>query len=526
MNILQVTERFSEGGLEKFIGSLTSELQRRGHECYLAVGDLERTSNLPFRDSDIFDSFRFQNGFNESVGDFVGDVDRLCQLISKFDIDYVVVHPFYSLYPAVAAAKIMKKPVAFILHGALSATFPLTFSENALYRLAVDSSIDCIFSVQRELGKSVTQNAPVTHIKNPIEKKPMRSASSDAIRSKRWALCSRIDDYKIDSIRLFLSWVPELDIDHIDVYGGGPRVEELKRFAQETGLSRMLTWHSFDPEWQDKIRESNAGVIGVGRVAIEALAMNLPVLMLSVDDNPYGLVDRSLFEASKDANFSRPDSPVLNGPERLQAQLDCLLQDPRQFLFGEEAASLFSVEAVADTFLETVRPSEGSIASRIVPAWKDVVDELRMVDDQDSPYFHVLERKNTLWNCFHLDAFQESARSALLLSALASHQAAETDRRLAFAAQIETRTSLMEETNSHLSNQLEGLLHESEELRVMRSFCSELSRSVEDQSDKLEDARRCMEMLHDDIADIKRSNSWKIGRAITAFPRWLKRKIG
>lgn len=531
MNVLQVTDRYSEGGLEKFIDLFSSELACQGHRSYLAVGTLDASEASLLSQTAIFEDFGFKYGVSESVQSYLEDIDRLCQIILECRIDLVLIHPFYSLYPAVAAAQLSKVPVAFVLHGLISASYPLTFSEHALYRLAVDSSINCLFSVQRMLGATVTKNVPVYHLKNPIDHLEMRPCESDLLKSKKWAICSRIDSYKVESIKRFLLWLPELEIEHVDVYGDGDCLEQLQSFVEAAGLSHMISWHSFDLLWREKVREKNCGVIGLGRVAIEALAINLPVIMLSVDGNPYGLIDHALFDQSKDANFSRADISTLSDPKQLQSQLDCLMSDPSPFLLGADALSQFSAKVTVDAFLDAVTTERGVIGLRLVPAWADMVEALRMEDDKAFPYLDVLERDNILWDCFHAAVPQEPARSALLLSSLASHQIEERLARISLGQQFDSHKADFDDVRARASDRHDTLLKSSELIEKalvsidgLYAANNKIICTLESQEHIAKELKREVDELGKDLSGIKKSYSWKIGRAITAFPRWVIRR--
>lgn len=378
MNILQVTEQYTMGGLEKFIDALSEEFQARGNRTYLAIGNYNAPSDALAKGQDtVFSDFGFKDNASQSIASFNEDVERLCEIIEEYGIDFVLIHPFYSLFPALTAAKLMEIPAFYVIHGRGSCSFSMQSNINALFRVALDCSVNHIFVTQQLFQNYLQPGAASSILRNPINGIAKRDRESALLKTRYWAICSRLDPMKEKAIKDILVKLPNLDIDHLDIYGDGPSSEVLQAFANNHGLSDRITWHGHKADWLARATENDCGVIGLGRVAIEALAANLPVLLLGIEGGICGLVDRNIFEQSQCNNFGKAGLPVVDSIEELNGQLNELLANPEPYLLSEETHNLFFKSQVADDCLQVCRQFVDSKVNKLTSEWRTFAKVLK-----------------------------------------------------------------------------------------------------------------------------------------------------
>ncbi|EOS52878.1 glycosyltransferase [Adlercreutzia caecimuris] len=416
MNILQVSENYSAGGLEKFIDTISEALVACGHRSILAVGNLKVRGDGPKFQEKVADDFGFKANAAETLRQYVSDIDRLCALIEEFDIDAVLIHPYFSLFPAIAAARIMKVPVAYVAHGIGSCTFTTTETHNTLFRIAVDSDVDKVFVTQSVFKSFFLSETPVSLLRNPVAEGKTRSFGSALLQGRRWALCSRLDGDKLQAIEQIVSWLPLLGIEGLDVFGIGAHEESLRQFAEAHGVAERIAWHGFRESWLEEALELDAGVIGLGRVAIEALAANMPVILLGVNGGICGLVDDDLYDLSADNNFGMADIPTLNSAQTLAGQLDDYYADPSRYLFGDRTRELFSASRAVAQLEVFYENSVLTAQSRSDSGWGGFVNALRIAPEQETPYALSLAFVYLLKNEFSLSLPFPATRNSLFIS--------------------------------------------------------------------------------------------------------------
>ena len=126
MNILIVSENFLNGGLETQINTTVNAL-KNDNEFFFALRAYNPNWNL----KNVFTDFNFS--YNSTIYQFCDDVNNLIKIIKENNIEIIHVHPFYSLFPAVFAAKICNKPIVYTYHGISSYSFFSRINDNILY---------------------------------------------------------------------------------------------------------------------------------------------------------------------------------------------------------------------------------------------------------------------------------------------------------------------------------------------------------------------------------------------------------
>ena len=247
------------------------------YNLYFAFG--EYNSSLNLEQSKIYEGFNFDE--SASVQEFCLDVQKLIDIIKENNIDIIHVHPFYSVFSAVFAAKITNTPIVYSFHGYGSLNFPYQVNDVILLQCMLESEVDKVFSVS-ELGVTAINNATCTNktvfLPNSIDLEKFKK--HNIINNKTWALISRIDIGKIEEINKVISMIDKIDIEKICIYGDGNKKEDLERLIKDKELTDkvILMGHS-DNLWEELNGKYN-GIIGIGRVAMEAISMGYPTMLI------------------------------------------------------------------------------------------------------------------------------------------------------------------------------------------------------------------------------------------------------
>lgn len=488
----------------------------------MAVGRLAPSSNPSIDPCRVSSGYGFAKYNSETIEEYISDVERLSELIRGNAIDVILAHPFYSLFPAVAAAKISEVPIVYFFHGSISSSFVSSVFEQALFMLDLSTSVDYAFSVQTRIKDAFSDYLPIDVIRNPVALDKEEDLAIGSVENKRWALCSRLDEGKLRSVKSLLRWLPCLDIDYLDIYGDGAGRESLMELAESLSCECEIVWHSYNSEWLSEAKRHCCGVIGFGRVAIEALAANLPVILLNSNGNPYGVVDKELLKKSIGVNFSSPDVFCINDPERLNSQLMTLYEDPSPFLFGREVRQSYSLQHIADELLRVSQKLSDGNCYRNVAEWGTFLEQAREIECKDAPYLSEPRFFRKLWDVFDLSVFQPNVRLSFYsaignLDTLALH--AESSAR---DADIERKCSSLEAIAINANSRASSCFNEISELN--NGF-----KSLEDRllaaAIEIQDASLELRSLKKELASFRASHSWRIGRAVTALPRLLKKTL-
>ena len=343
------------------------------HNFYFAFG--EYNSSLNLKQSKIYDGFNF--GALASVQEFCLDVQKLVDIIKENNIDIIHVHPFYSVFSAVFAAKITNTPIVYSFHGYGSLNFPYQINDVILLQCMLESEIDKVFSVS-ELGVTAINNATCTDktifLPNSIDLEKFKK--HNVINNKIWALVSRIDTDKIEEINKLISMIDKIDIEKICIYGDGNKKEELEQFIKDKGLTDkvILMGHS-DNLWEELNGKYN-GIIGIGRVAMEAISMGYPTMLIGYKKIA-GIIDLKVYNLIKKYNFVNrmiPDIPI----EELNEQLKNVYsnKDERELLYNSLAQE-FSAQNIYNQYEGEIQ----SLKKSNVYNFQKIYDELKNISD-------------------------------------------------------------------------------------------------------------------------------------------------
>lgn len=330
MNILVVTERFTFGGLETQLLGFIRQVQRLGHRASFAVSvgaDSRRLHDaVDGRVLSVPLAPILTGEGALSAAEAIADFSR------RERCDLLHLHPFRSLAIGAIAAARARLPFVLTLHGPGNLILadgdgPRVWMEDVILPAA-----DRVFCVCAEVARMVAGRvhaARLTVLSNGVDLSRFRPARRDP--SGAWAVVSRLDSDKLPSVLFALEALLSDDgpAPAARVFGEGTCRAELESWLAARGFAPRVTLEERTDSLEEELREGFAGVAGMTRVALEAGAMNLPVLLAGYD-GARGLVRSSQMDELADANFSGRGRPVLL-PGELARQMEALSRHPAEF---------------------------------------------------------------------------------------------------------------------------------------------------------------------------------------------------
>lgn len=297
MKVLIVSENFINGGLETNIDTTVKKLNDK-IEFFFALGKYNEKWNY----KNVYTGFNFS--ISSSIHQFIEDVNRLVKIIKENNIEIVHAHPFYSLFPAVFAAKLCNIPVVYTYHGIGSFNFTCYINDTFLFDMLMDFEVDKIFSVS-QAGKKIMANIvlnkdKVVFLPNSIDTDKFHKTK--IAKNKSWALISRLDADKINEIKKIVNILDDIDIKSLYIYGDGTEKEEFKKFIVEKNLNDRVFLEGHNSNLSEKLHKNFTGVIGTGRVVMEAISMGLPIIIIGYNKIS-GVIDSKKYENIKYENF-------------------------------------------------------------------------------------------------------------------------------------------------------------------------------------------------------------------------------
>ncbi len=330
MNILIVSQNFTRGGLETQIYTQYTTMK---NENNFSFAFKNYSSKLDLSGAKIYTDFNFS--WDSSIEEFCNDVENLVEIIKNDKIDIIHAHPFYSVFPAVFAAKIMQIPIVYTYHGVLSLNFTNQINDNILFKAMLESEIDKVFSVSKtgihSMSNIVNNSNKLVFFPNAIDLTKYKK--NVVVNNKSWALISRIDADKVLEIKKIISAMDEVDIEKICIYGDGDKKNELEQFISDNGLCNKVILMGHCDSICDELNGKYNGVLGTSRVAMEAIAMGYPIILVGYGKIT-GIIDLEMYNLIKEENFinkTLQDIPI--DKLKLQIQNVYAEKDSREKLY-------------------------------------------------------------------------------------------------------------------------------------------------------------------------------------------------
>lgn len=343
MNILIVSENFLNGGLETQINSTVQSLKGKIN-FFFAIKNYNEKWNF----KNVYTGFYF-SGYS-TINQFCQDVDKLIQIITENNIDIVHVHPFFSFFPAVFAAKICGKPVAYTYHGIGSYNFTYQLNDTLLFNMLLDYELDKIFCVSSK-GNKIFENIifeknKIVFLPNSININQFKPAQIS--NNKSWALISRLDDDKINAIEQLIKILDIIDIQELHIFGYGSKKEYLEKYLLENNLNNKVFLEGHSDTLHEELSINFNGVIGIGRVIMEAISMDFPTILIGFNKIA-GVVDASMYNFIKDKNFTNKYLPNISLDE-LKEQIQQVYNNTYDKSFYASFREEYSSQTVSNLY--------------------------------------------------------------------------------------------------------------------------------------------------------------------------------
>ena len=382
MNLLIVSEHFAVGGLESRLKGMVACLSQQGWKIYLACGPSLCRENLPDQIAEVFTDFPFDVS-QPSFASIESGILRLQQIIGDYSIDLVDLHPFGSLLPGALAAYESQIPFVVNVHGPVSFGFGNLWYD-LMTRFCVLPMAPMTYAVSPEtysLANVYVDALQLEVLPNGIDL-GLFQASVLAPVPGRWAVVSRLDGVKDQGVQKFCSMACHAGIESIDIFGDGSGTPALTQWVISEGLTNRVRFlgESLDVA-SDLASQPYQGVAGMGRVVLEAAAMNLPVCLVGYE-GVKGVLDAELFTSSAWWNFSGRGLPDIS-PAQFKSQLDRLQNHPENY------ALRHLVEQCADE--RRIWESYHNAAINLKPCTLEVPRQIRNLikafsDDDNDPF--------------------------------------------------------------------------------------------------------------------------------------------
>lgn len=348
MKILLMVPGFNYGGAENHVVDLANFLDEMGQEVFIISSYGRQTERLNSR-------IKFIN-YRISEVKILFSLIWFCRFIKRNQIDIIHAHKRLSIFVASLAGALMRIPVVVTVHGKPKYDLRTFITRRLPARI--------IFVSKRAMENSPVYNQ-VSHkaafIQNGVIILPNKAIrKSDSI-----TYMSRIDGRHSEVILIVINEVlPELLKEYptllFNVIGDGKGMTQVTEAAvklNELAGHEVVKLHGFLSDVHPVIRSSGL-VLGVGRVAIEALASCVPVL--SVNSRFMGeIVTTANYRFYQVNNFVASGH---SGPEgsKMSDMIRKYLADPDTYqsetrLLNKNIEEDFSMQKIAQRTLDLYR---------------------------------------------------------------------------------------------------------------------------------------------------------------------------
>lgn len=375
MNVLIVSENFLDGGLETHINSTVQSLKERIN-FFFAIKNYKEKWNF----QNVYTGFYFSA--SSTISQFIHDVDKLVKIIKENNIDIVHVHPFFSFFSSVFAAKLCGKPVVYTYHGIGSYNFTYQLNDTLLFNILLDFEVDKIFCVSKE-GNKIFENIIFEKDKLVFLPNSINTEKFSPIQmsnNKSWALISRLDDDKINEIKKLINILDLIDVQELHIFGDGTKKEFLEDFIQEKNLANKVFLEGHCDNLHEKLNRKFNGIFGIGRVAMESISMELPTILIGFNKIT-GVIDSKLYNTIKYNNFTNKYLSDIS-PETLKRQIEQIYNNTYDKTFYSSFKEEFSTKKISDLYFDELKNINYSSTLNL----KDLYNEIKTISNDQLFY--------------------------------------------------------------------------------------------------------------------------------------------
>lgn len=334
MRILQTIKNFDFGGSENHVCELSNELAKLGHEVYICGSPGRQTQRLS-------NNVQFIPSKQHRIL-FLWNLLQLIRIVRKHRIQQIHAHQRYAIHLSSIAGLLTGTPVVVTVHGRSQYDLRSWFSRRFAKKIIFVSAY-----VMERSNRFHDIQHKIVLIPNGIQVNNLNRTPNP----NRMSYVSRIDKRHSSVILLMLREVlPTMLHTHpnlaFTVIGEGTVLPQIRQEAEALNQQynrEICRFEGYQPEVANSIQDA-ALVMGVGRVALEALACGTPVL--SVNKKRMGsLLSTQNYPFFQANNFVAVRQPAPDA-EKLIQQLTDFFDHPD--FWQEETKKL--QKQVIDTF--------------------------------------------------------------------------------------------------------------------------------------------------------------------------------
>ncbi len=340
MKILMLIKRFEIGGAEDHVLELANSLSTCRIKVHLLCKPGRKLTELHPKVK--FHSICFKNFLVPLT------VFRLIKLIRKEKIDLIHAHQNHPILAACITSWFTGVPVIATIHGLLKKEVGLEFIQKQLGKVIVVSKNSFIGALRLSI---IRDKAELIH--NPL---PKARFNSDHFNKNRIVYACRVDRGHYSFLQLLVTQViPQLyEVNKgisMQIIGDGNSFNSLLKVASKvnTQLGKdIVELLGYKKDVFEII--SKAGlVIGVGRVAMQALSLSIPVISAN-RKHKCSIISLENYRYMRDNNFVSVDDPP---PDKIQI-VDTILQLFNGYDYYKEQALQLAKNVYADYNLDMI----------------------------------------------------------------------------------------------------------------------------------------------------------------------------
>lgn len=283
MNILMALSQLEVTGAEVYGTVLSDELIRRGNNVYIVSDTLTKPTKAPYKKIE----------FNKrKLKDRISHINTLVKFIREKDIHVVHAHSRASSWSCAIACKIAKIPLITTIHGRQ----PVHLSRKIIKGFG-DYSLSVCENIKEHIVSDLkVKEDRITVLRNMINTKEYRNKFKDIEKKEKLiSIIGRLSGPKGDVTYKLLDILYRRKDFKIQVIGGKDVPQRFKKFQ---GSVEFLGYVN---NVSERISESSL-VIGAGRVAVESILCEVPVLAIGEAES-IGTVTIDRLSSALKSNF-------------------------------------------------------------------------------------------------------------------------------------------------------------------------------------------------------------------------------
>ncbi|MDD4718573.1 MAG: glycosyltransferase [Bacilli bacterium] len=386
-NILIISENFSFGGLETQIYDQQKHLKKKGIKTYLLCKNFYHDQQTLFEE--IYDNLDFSSDLNPIRLNNL--VNRIVEITKELKIDLIHVHPFWSFLPAVLAANIAKVPIVYTVHGiATINSYDNHLNGNYINKLLYNYGMEKIFTVSESLyllTKNICDNNKLEILNNSVDMELFRE--SQFPNNKKWAIISRLDKAKTFPIYDFIKIIKKTEIKELHIYGDGSEINVLNEHIEKHNLGNVIKIKGkSDFIFKDLLNKYD-GIIGMGRVILEACAMNIPAVLMSYNGIVDVINEENIGKFGYN-NFNGRGFSCLN-EEQISTKINLIYKNPQEYFMREHLPGKYDSKYIWGRY--------ENIINKIEYKFKDEINQLHNIInnlEESEPIYNSVDFNNKL----------------------------------------------------------------------------------------------------------------------------------